>query len=284
MQRTPHYWHDWKQRCKFATNEKEKVLTPAEMLEQEMAKANENDWLVTTRPTRDELIQAQQINGEKIPSLDGTSKFEKTRSHNFGLASKRWVVEEERPPSPPFIQAPSSIGTQSLSTMRSGRISTLSKSSRRDWKNTYAGREIQKKSGFIPQKNPGPGAHNYCDSLDRQVVSTKRTLPKYSLPTAARSTPQLETTPGAIYEPTQALLATKPNPRGHRFPLGGRSTSQPAGCSPGPKYMPKLDHGKGTTFADIWQQKPKAASQLKGLKARGCYGFGYESNLEEVIL
>lgn len=47
--------------------------------------------------------------------------------------------------------------------------------------------------------------------------------------------------------------------------------------------MPKLGHDKGTTFADIWQQKPKAASQLKGLKARGCYGFGYESNLEEFI-
>ena len=96
LQRQPDYWHGWKKRCKFAAGGAGKALTEAELLEQEMAKANENDWLITTRPTRDELIQAQQIKGEKIPSLDGTSKFEKQRSHNFGLTSKRWVVEGER--------------------------------------------------------------------------------------------------------------------------------------------------------------------------------------------
>ena len=69
-------------------------MTKAERLELLMSQANENDWLVTKRPTREELFTALQNQGDNIPSLDGTRKL--VESHNFGLRSKRWRVEKER--------------------------------------------------------------------------------------------------------------------------------------------------------------------------------------------
>jgi hypothetical protein len=313
------YWREWKKGCsvqsvrlaKEAAAEEEGAQEEAKLKEEkEITKraekeTQEGDWLCEgALPALDIVLKARgeevaakadkkKNRGKSSKSNEFTSminsKFKTLEIHDFGEPQGR-EAKKLRPPSPPqqftpYVQLEASHGKQAASTNPTRPQYQFSRSGGNEYQRMYLGADHQRK--IIPN-NPqtGPGTYKTpTGSVAQQVLSENRSMPKYSFPNKQRKNVDEKTiSPGMVYTPL--LEGTKPDVQTHKFGQQKRVTvNVPVGASPGPKYQTrtKPECAGGTTFAGPWTKARAPKPKERGLRARGCIGFGYDSSLREFI-
>jgi hypothetical protein len=293
-QYSPAFWRQWKKGCRVAAAQADRQHALAHNAAADAAAgggqkpdeaADGMDWLITKPTTKREIELFKGSQGEKLPKFDATlSRVPRQRNVDFSRSGPRFRAPARADPEP--IPAPlprPSIGAQVLSQFRSCPGAPLAMSTRDDWKKVHA-------KGAAPAPSQasavGPGSYEVGGAGAEGQRESIRFGRAPKIPAADYKT----ASPGPVYLP-----AAGPNDYvrggafGHRPPggpasLGGGGSLDGPGPAnvPAPKGNVETGNIKGGRFsagAQALRRQPRPT----GLRARGCGGFGFGSNLDEFV-